>query len=105
LYFKVFDLKCFILNTKDNLDKFDPKSNVDIFLGYSSSNKAYKVYNNRILCLEESIHVAFEESQNDKIIEILDDINESVQYLSLNNKTHMGVNNEEMNKDQPSTSN
>ena len=31
-YFKVFDCKCFILNTKDNLDKFDPKSNEGIFL-------------------------------------------------------------------------
>ena len=35
-YFKVFGCKCFILNTKDNLEKFDPKSNVDIFLGYSN---------------------------------------------------------------------
>jgi hypothetical protein len=86
LYFKVLDLKFFTLNTKDNFDKFDSKSNIDIFRGYSFFSKAYKVYNNRILCLEESMHVAFEESQNDKIIKILDDINESVQYLSLNNK-------------------
>ena len=32
-YFKVFGCKCFILNTKDSLSKFDSKSNVDIFLG------------------------------------------------------------------------
>ena len=31
--------KCFILNTKDNLGKFDAKSDVGIFLGYSTSNK------------------------------------------------------------------
>ena len=35
-YFKVFGSKFFILNTKDNLGKFDTKSNVEIFLGYSS---------------------------------------------------------------------
>jgi hypothetical protein len=82
-YFKVFSLKYFILNTKDNLDKFDSKSNACIFLGYSSSSKSYRVYNNRILCLEESMHVIFKETQNDKIVEILYDINESVQHLSL----------------------
>ena len=38
-YFKVFKCKCFILNTKDNLGKFDPKSNVGIFLGYSNLRK------------------------------------------------------------------
>ena len=31
-YFKVFGFKCFILNTKDNLGKFDAKSDVGIFL-------------------------------------------------------------------------
>ena len=39
-YFKVFGSKCFILNTKDNLGNFDAKSNVGIFLGYSSSSKS-----------------------------------------------------------------
>ena len=38
-YFKVFGCKCFILNIKDNLGKFDAKSDVGIFLGYSTSNK------------------------------------------------------------------
>ena len=33
-YFKVFGCKCFIVNTKDNLEIFDLKSNVGIFLGY-----------------------------------------------------------------------
>ncbi|GJS62026.1 integrase, catalytic region, zinc finger, CCHC-type containing protein [Tanacetum coccineum] len=31
-YFKVFESKCFILNTKDYLTKFDPKSYEDVFL-------------------------------------------------------------------------
>ncbi|GKA50335.1 retrovirus-related pol polyprotein from transposon TNT 1-94 [Tanacetum coccineum] len=34
-YFRVFGSKCFILNTKDYLTKFDPKSYEGVFLGYS----------------------------------------------------------------------
>ncbi|KAH9725866.1 hypothetical protein KPL70_008032 [Citrus sinensis] len=61
-YFKVFGCKCFVLNTKDNLGRFDPKSDVGIFLGYSNSSKAYRVYNKRTLVVEESMHVTFDES-------------------------------------------
>ena len=61
-YFKVFGSKCFILNTKDNLGKFDAKSNVGIFLGYSSSSKAYRVFNKNTMVVEESVHVVFDES-------------------------------------------
>ena len=51
-----------ILNTKDNLGKFDAKSNIGIFLGYYSSSKAYRVFNKKSMVLEESIHVVFDES-------------------------------------------
>ncbi|RDX77486.1 hypothetical protein CR513_42384, partial [Mucuna pruriens] len=47
---------CFILNTKDNLGKFDSKSDKGTFIGYSTMSKAYKVYNPRTLKVEESIH-------------------------------------------------
>ncbi|KAH9698155.1 hypothetical protein KPL71_023904 [Citrus sinensis] len=46
----------------DNLGKFDPKFDVGIFLGYSNSSKAYRVYNKRTLVVEESMHVTFDES-------------------------------------------
>jgi len=46
-YFRVFGCKCFILNTKDNLGKFDAKSDEGIFLGYSTISKAYRVFNRR----------------------------------------------------------
>ena len=49
-------------NTNDNLGKFHPKSNVSTFLRYSNSSKAYGVYNQRTLVVEESIHVTFDES-------------------------------------------
>ena len=34
-YFHILDSECFILNIKDKLSKFDPKSNLRLFLGYS----------------------------------------------------------------------
>jgi len=61
-YFKVFGCKCFVLNTKDNLDKFDAKAYLAIFVGYSSTSKAYRVFNKSTLAIEESMHVKFEES-------------------------------------------
>ena len=70
-YFKVFGYKCFILKTKDNLSKFDSKSDVGIFLGYSNSSKAYRVYNKRTLVVEESIYVTFDEfnpSSTEKVV-------------------------------------
>ena len=62
-YFHVFGCKCFILNNgKSNLGKFDAKSDEGIFLGYSTSSKAYRVFNKRSLTVEESIHVVFDET-------------------------------------------
>ena len=61
-YLRVFGCKCFILNTKDNLGKFDSKDDERIFLGYSTSSKAYRVFNKRTLVVEESMHVVFYES-------------------------------------------
>ena len=61
-YFKVFGCKYFILNTKDNLGKFEPKYDVGIFLGYSNSSKTYTFYNKKTLVVEESMHVTFDES-------------------------------------------
>ena len=48
--------------TKIRLGKFDPRSDEGIFLGYSSRSKAYKVFNKVTNKVEESIHVAFDES-------------------------------------------
>lgn len=66
-YFHVFDLKSFILNNrKDNLGKFDTKYDEGVFLGYSSLSKEYRVYNHITSSVEESIHVAFDESSPQK---------------------------------------
>jgi len=65
MYLRVFGCKCYVHNNgKDALGKFDPKSNGAIFLGYSSHSKAYKVFNKRTLCVQESEHVLFDESNS-----------------------------------------
>jgi hypothetical protein len=62
-HLRVFGCKCFILNNgKDKLCKFDAKADAGIFLGYSSKCKAYRVFNEQTLTVEESIHVSFDET-------------------------------------------
>ncbi|GJV52326.1 retrovirus-related pol polyprotein from transposon TNT 1-94 [Tanacetum coccineum] len=61
-YFRVFGSKCFILNTKDYLTKFDPKSYEGIFLGYSQNSKAYIILNKHTRKIEESLNVTFDET-------------------------------------------
>ncbi|GJY01647.1 retrovirus-related pol polyprotein from transposon TNT 1-94 [Tanacetum coccineum] len=61
-YFKVFGSKCFILNTKDYLTKFDPKSYECVFLGYSQNSKAYVILNKHTRKIEDSLNVTFDET-------------------------------------------
>ena len=64
-YFKVFGSKCFVLKTIDRDGKFDSKSYEAIFLGYSLTSRAYRVYNLAKHTVEESIDVSFQESTDD----------------------------------------
>jgi len=65
MHLRVFGCKCYVHNNrKDNLGKFDPSSDEAIFLGYSSYSEAYKVFNKRTLCVEESVHVLFDETNS-----------------------------------------
>ena len=60
---RAFGCKFYDLNNgNDNLGKFDLKSDKGIFLGYFSSRKSYRIYNKRTLGVEESIHVNFNEN-------------------------------------------
>nr|GEX63048.1 retrovirus-related Pol polyprotein from transposon TNT 1-94 [Tanacetum cinerariifolium] len=61
-YFRVFGSKCFILNTKEYLTKFDPKSYEVIFLGYSQNSKAYINLNKQTRKVKESLNVTFDET-------------------------------------------
>ncbi|KAH0751737.1 hypothetical protein KY285_004885 [Solanum tuberosum] len=73
-YLRAFGCKCFVLNNgKDDLEKFDPRSDEGVFVGYSSSNKAYRVFNKRTLCIKETFHVIFDESGDLNNMETKDD--------------------------------
>jgi len=57
--------KCFIHNNgKERLGKFDARSNVGIFVGYSMHSKAYRVCSARAKIIKESIHIIFDESND-----------------------------------------
>jgi hypothetical protein len=43
-YFKVFGSKYFVLNEAPKVIKFDSKSIEGIFVGYSTTSKAYRIY-------------------------------------------------------------
>ncbi|GKC90057.1 retrovirus-related pol polyprotein from transposon TNT 1-94 [Tanacetum coccineum] len=61
-YFRVFRSKCFILNTKDYLTKFDPNLYEGVFLGYSQNSKAYIILNKHTRKVKESLNVTFDET-------------------------------------------
>ncbi|GJR00998.1 retrovirus-related pol polyprotein from transposon TNT 1-94 [Tanacetum coccineum] len=61
-YFRLFGSKCLILNTKDYLTNFYPKSYEGVFLGYSQNSKAYIILNKHIKKIEESLNVIFDET-------------------------------------------
>ncbi|GKC83165.1 putative ribonuclease H-like domain-containing protein [Tanacetum coccineum] len=52
-----------ILNTLDNLGKFDGKSDESFFVGYSLSSKAFRVYNTRTRRVEGNLHIVFLENK------------------------------------------
>ena len=62
-HFKVFGTKYFVhINDKKDVDKFEAKSEPEIFLGYSEIFRAYQIYNLKYDTVEESPHVIFNES-------------------------------------------
>ncbi|KAI3669613.1 hypothetical protein L6452_40903 [Arctium lappa] len=66
-FLHIFGCVCFILNYQEHLGKFDPKADEGIFLGYSLTSKAYRVYNLRRKCIDESIHVKFDDQKSSSL--------------------------------------
>jgi len=60
-YFHIFGCYCYILNNKEQLGKFDTKSDKVIFLGYSTTSKGYRVYNLKTQTVEISMNFIFDE--------------------------------------------
>ena len=69
-YFRIFGSKCSILKDRESLRKFDTRSDEGIFLGYSTSSRAYKVFNNQTKTVMESCNVTVDDKVNDKKVEI-----------------------------------
>ena len=61
-YFRIFGSTCFILKDRDNVGNFDSRSDEGIFLGYSSTSKAYRVYNKRTMKVMGTVNIVIDES-------------------------------------------
>jgi hypothetical protein len=62
-YFKNFGSKCYILRDRENLGKFDTKSDEGIFLGYSTNSRTYRVFNKRTETVMESVNVIVDDEE------------------------------------------
>ena len=61
-YFRILGHTCFIIKDRENVGKFDARSDKGIFLRYSSTNKAYRVCNKRTKKVMETVNVVIDES-------------------------------------------
>ena len=83
-HLKVFGYSCFVLNNgKKNLGKFDEKSDLGIFIGYSLTSHAYRIYYKRLMTVEESVHVVFDEVDHKNIQTPKTSVEEDEQSISL----------------------
>ena len=60
-YFRIFGSDCYILRDRENLEKFDAKSDKRYFLGFSFTSRAYRVYNMRTKIVMESSNVVIKD--------------------------------------------
>ena len=91
-YFRVFGVKCFVLDESPKVTKFDAKSQEGIFVGYSKSSKAYRVFLPNQKIVIESVHVKFNETTNlvvEKGIEIVGE--EQPKEVVNNTKNSQGI--------------
>ena len=82
-YFRIFGSTCFILKDRENVGKFDARSNEGIFLGYSSSSKAYKVFNKKTSKVMETVNVIIDETLTSTIQKEVDQLPKSTLPLAL----------------------
>nr|GEX23975.1 hypothetical protein [Tanacetum cinerariifolium] len=62
-FLKPFGCHVMILNTLDNLGKFEAKGDEGYFIGYSMSSKSFRVLNKRTRRVKENLHVEFLENK------------------------------------------
>ena len=61
-FLKPFGCPVTILNTKDQLGKFEEKADEGYLVGYSVNSKAFRVYNKRTKHVEENLQIKFSEN-------------------------------------------
>nr|GEX83516.1 hypothetical protein [Tanacetum cinerariifolium] len=93
-FLKPFSYHVMILNTLDNLGKFDAKGDEGYFIGYSMSSKAFRVFNKRTKRVKVNLHVdllenkAIEKGTKDAASqEVKKDVS-SLRYIALPNWVH-----------------
>lgn len=62
----VFGSKCYILNNREQLRKFDARSDEGVFLGYSMNSHAHCVFNKRTGAVTESVNVIMDDIELNK---------------------------------------
>ncbi|GJW64442.1 retrovirus-related pol polyprotein from transposon TNT 1-94 [Tanacetum coccineum] len=60
-FFHVFGALCYPKNDSKNLGKLQPKADIDIFIGYAPTKKAFRIYNRHTRRIIETINVDFDE--------------------------------------------
>ncbi|GKC45824.1 putative ribonuclease H-like domain-containing protein [Tanacetum coccineum] len=92
-FMKPFGCHVTILNTLDNLGKFNGKSDEGFFIRYSLSSKAFRVYNTRTRKVEENLHIGFLENKpmiewnGPKWLFDIDSLNQSMNYIPVTTGT------------------
>ena len=73
-YFRIFGSTYFILKDRENVGKFDSRSDEGIFLGYSSTSKAYRVSNKRTKKVMETMNFVIDETSESDSKKISEEI-------------------------------
>ncbi|GKC05176.1 putative ribonuclease H-like domain-containing protein [Tanacetum coccineum] len=60
-FLHVFGALCYPTNDSENLGKLQPKADIGIFIGYTPTKKAFRIYNQRTRRIIETIQVDFDE--------------------------------------------
>nr|GFB88274.1 retrovirus-related Pol polyprotein from transposon TNT 1-94 [Tanacetum cinerariifolium] len=60
-FFHVFGALCYPINHSENFGKLQPKADIEIFIGYALTKKAFRIYNQHTRRIVETIHVDFDE--------------------------------------------
>ena len=77
-YFRIFGSTCFILKDRENVGKFDSRSDEGIFLGYSSTSKAYRVYNKRTMKVMETVNVVIDKSSDSSFEKCIEELTKEI---------------------------